>query len=71
MRLIYAQGTDRINPATGSGLPTTREGDLDIIYNVQAVKGLSFRFRNAYVGQGNPDTVKDFRIIVNYELDLL
>jgi outer membrane porin, OprD family len=71
VKLAYAQGTDRINPATGSGLPTTREGDLDIIYNVQAVKGLSFRFRNAYVGQGNPDTVKDFRIIVNYEVDLL
>jgi hypothetical protein len=71
VKLLYAQGNDRINPATGNGLPTTREGNLDIIYNVQAVKGLSFRFRNAYVGRGNPDTVKDFRIIVNYELDLL
>jgi hypothetical protein len=71
VKLLYAQGNDRINPATGNGLPTTREGNLDIIYNVQAVKGLSFRFRNAYVGRGNPDTVKDFRIIVNYEWDLL
>jgi hypothetical protein len=37
---------------------------------VPAVKGLSLRFRNAYVGRGG-DVVKDFRIILNYELDLL
>jgi hypothetical protein len=69
--MLYAQGTDRINPTTGGSLPTTREGDLDIVYNVPAVKGLSFRFRNAYVGDGGPVVQKDFRIIVNYELDLL
>jgi hypothetical protein len=28
------------------------------------------RFRNGYVGRGN-GVVKDFRVIVNYELDLL
>jgi hypothetical protein len=71
VKLLYAQGKDRIDPATGNDQPTTHEGNLDIIYNVQAVKGLQFRFRNAYVGRGNPDTLKDFRIIVNYELDLL
>jgi hypothetical protein len=60
-----------MDPATNSALPTTREGNLDIIYNVPGVKGLSFRFRNGYVGRGNPDTVKDFRLIINYELDLL
>jgi hypothetical protein len=69
--LAYAQGTERMDPATNSALPTTREGNLDIIYNVPGVKGLSFRFRNGYVGRGNPDTVKDFRLIINYELDLL
>lgn len=69
--LIYAQGTDQRDPATGTGLPTTREGNLDIIYSVPAVKGLSLRFRNAYVDQGGPELVKDFRVIVNYELDLL
>lgn len=69
--LAYVQGTERMDPATNSALPTTREGNLDIVYNVPAVKGLSFRFRNAYVGRGNPDTLKDFRLIVNYELDLL
>ena len=69
--LAYVQGTERTDPLTNSHLPTTREGDLDIIYNVQAVKGLSFRFRNGYVGRGNSDTLKDFRLILNYELDLL
>jgi hypothetical protein len=68
--LAYAQGTDRIDPGNGA-LPTTREGNLDIVYNVPAVKGLSLRFRNGYVGRGNSETVKDFRLIVNYELDLL
>jgi hypothetical protein len=67
----YVQGNDRIDPVTGRGLATTREGDLDIIYNVPAVKGLSLRFRNGYVARGGPGVLKDFRIIVNYELDLL
>jgi len=35
------------------------------------VKGLSLRFRNVYVTRGNPGVLKDVRIIVNYELDLL
>jgi outer membrane porin, OprD family len=69
--LVYAQGNDREDPVTNSSLPTTREGNLDIIYNVPAVKGLSLRFRNAYVGRGNDDVVKDFRLIINYELNLL
>jgi hypothetical protein len=38
---------------------------------VPAVKGLSFRFRNAYVGRGNGETLKDFRIIINYDLNIL
>jgi hypothetical protein len=71
VHLLFAAGFDRETPSTGSKLANTYEGNLDIIYNVQAVKGLSFRFRNAYVGRGNPNVVMDFRIIVNYELDLL
>ena len=31
-------------------------------------KGLSFRFRNAYVAQDGSSMVKAFRIILNYEL---
>jgi hypothetical protein len=71
VQILYAQGTDRTDPATGNGLPTTREGDLDIIYTLPNVKGLSLRFRNGYVSRGNSDVVMDFRLIVNYELDLL
>jgi len=71
VQLIYGQGIDRIDPVTRTAQPTTREGDLDIVYNVPTVKGLSLRFRNGYVGRGKPDTLKDFRFIVNYELDLL
>jgi hypothetical protein len=70
LALLYAQGHDREDPATGRGLPTTREGNLDIIYNVPALKGLQFRFRNAYVDEGGPKLLKDFRIIVNYEVAL-
>jgi hypothetical protein len=71
VHLLYAQGRDRIDPVTGAGQPTTHEGNLDVVYNVPGVKGLSLRFRNAYVGRGNDETLKDFRLIVNYELDLL
>jgi hypothetical protein len=71
VHLLYAMGADRIDPATNSNQSNTHEGDLDIIYNVQAVKGLQLRFRNAYVGRGNGEVLKDFRIIVNYEMNLL
>ena len=71
VQLLYGQGNDRIDPVSRKAQPTTREGDLDVIYNVPAIKGLSLRFRNGYVGRGKPDTLKDFRFIVNYELDLL
>jgi hypothetical protein len=71
-QLIFAAGFDRENPANGGKLANTYEGNLDLIYNVPAVKGLSLRFRNAYVGRGNSgNPLMDFRIIVNYELDLL
>jgi hypothetical protein len=71
VHLLYGQGNDRIDPGNGRHQPTTREGNLDITYNVPAVKGLSLRFRNAYVGRGNSDELQEFRLIVNYELDLL
>jgi len=71
-QFIFAAGFDRENPATGAKLANTYEGNLDLIYNVPAVKGLSLRFRNAYVGRGNPgNPLMDFRIIANYELNLL
>jgi hypothetical protein len=71
LRLAYARGTDLVNPATGGGLPDEWEVDLDLTWNVAAVKGLQFRFRNAYWDTGGPETGYQFRVIMNYEFDLL
>jgi outer membrane porin, OprD family len=71
VHLLYGQGNDRIDPTTDRHQPNTHEGNLDIVYNVPAAKGLSLRFRNAYVGRGNSAVLKEFRLIINYELDLL
>src|SRR5262249_25841198 len=68
--LRYAQGTDAIDAAPRSRLPTVREGDFDVIWNIPGVPGLQFRFRNAYVDEGG-ELVRAFRIILNQELPLL
>lgn len=70
-QVLYAHGVDRIDPVTRAAQPTTRETNLDITYNVPGIKGLSLRFRNAYADRGKSDLVKDFRFIINYELNLL
>jgi hypothetical protein len=67
----YAEGTDAINPSTGTGQPRVREGDFDVTWNIPWVKGLQFRFRNAYVAESGDRVVKAFRLILNYELPLL
>ena len=67
----YAGGRDAINTSTGVGLPTVREGDLDVIWNVLGVAGLQFRFRNAYVAESEHGVLPAFRIILNYDLPLL
>ncbi len=66
----YAEGRDAIDAPTRIGLPTVREGDLDIVWNVPGVPGLQFRLRNAYVTESGKRTVQAFRIILNYELPL-
>jgi hypothetical protein len=70
-RLAYARGTDIVNPSTGSSRPAEWEVDLDLTWNVPAVKGLQVRFRNAYWDNGGPQTGYQFRVILNYEFDLL
>ena len=67
----YGEGRDAINTSTGVGVPTVREGDLDVIWNVPGVPALQFRFRNAYVAEGGDRVLPAFRIILNYELPLL
>jgi hypothetical protein len=69
--LRYAEGRDAINTSTGVGLPTVREGDLDVTWNVPGVAGLQFRFRNAYVAESGHRVLPAFRIILYYELPLL
>jgi hypothetical protein len=69
--LAYARGVNRRDPATGSHLSDTDEFDLDVTYDIPSVKGLQVRFRNAYVKAGGPDTGYQFRLILNWEIDLL
>ena len=69
--LKYAEGRDAVNPATNADLPRVREGNFDVTWNIPNVKGLSLRFRNAYVAESGDRVVQGFRIILNYELPLL
>jgi hypothetical protein len=68
--LAYGYGTDRIDPATGASIDDTHEFDFDVTYDVPQVKGLQFRFRNAYVDTNGAQTGYQFRFIVNWEIDL-
>src|SRR5262245_61009745 len=69
--LRYAEGHDRVDPSTNSGLPTTREGNFDVIWNIPWVKGFQFRFRNALTDRGTGRLQQAYRIIVNYDIPLL
>ena len=71
MLLFYAEGYDANDPATGASLPNRREGDLDVIWRARFVKGLQFRFRNAYADAGVGSLIKEFRIIIDYVLPIL
>ena len=53
------------------GVVIVVEVDLDLTWNVRAVKGLQVRFRNAYWDNGGAQTGYQFRVILNYEFDLL
>jgi outer membrane porin, OprD family len=70
-RLAYARGTGIVDPSTGASKPDEWEVDLDLTWNVRAVKGLQVRFRNAYWDNGGTQTGYQFRVILNYEFDLL
>ena len=70
-RLAYARGTDLVTPSTGASKPDEWEVDLDLTYNVPAVKGMQIRFRNAYWDNGGAQTGYQFRVILNYQFDLL
>jgi hypothetical protein len=69
--LRYAQGRDAQVGATGPALPTVIERDLDIIWNVEWIKGLQVRLRQAHVDDGGERSADALRIILNYETPLL
>ncbi len=69
----YANGNTPESGAAAS--PDQEEFDLTIDYRFKKdfLKGLWLRMRGAYLNQDGPDAVdvKDFRVIVNYELPIL
>lgn len=67
----YAHGSDARDPVKSRELPNVKETDFDVTWNIPGVKGLQFRFRNAYVDEGGSRTVQGFRIILNYEIPVL
>jgi hypothetical protein len=69
--LRYAEGHDRVDPSTNSGIPTSSEGNSDVIWNLPWVTGFQFRFRNAYTDRGTGRLQQAYRIIVNYDIPLL
>lgn len=69
--LRYAHGTNATDPTSTLSLPTVREGDLDITWNLPWLRGFQARFRNAYVDDGGNRTVQAFRIVLDYEIPLL
>lgn len=70
--VAYAQGTDRRDPRTGKNLPTTREGDVDVIYKYKKVapKG-ELRLRGGFMDDAGARLSYQLRLILNYEVDLL
>jgi hypothetical protein len=69
--LRYAEGHDAKLDATGQLLPNVKEEDLDIIWNVEWIKGLQVRLRQAHIDDGGERSAEALRFIVNYEIPLL
>jgi hypothetical protein len=69
--LRYAEGRDAVDPSTNRSLPTNREVNFDVIWNLPWVKGLQFRFRTAFTDRGPGRVQQAYRVIVNYDLPLL
>jgi hypothetical protein len=70
MLVRYGLGSDAVNSSTHQELPVVRETDLDATWNIPWVKGLQFRFRNAYVVEGGR-LLKSYRLTVNDVTPLL
>jgi hypothetical protein len=72
---LYVHGWGRINPTTQASVPNENEFDADIQWRPQwkSLKGLWFRVRYANVQQveGPKGSINDFRVIVNWDFNLL
>ena len=69
----FAQGTDAIDPSTGSSAPDRREYDFDVTYTVPKgwLKGLQIKTRAALVDiEGTSGLLPDIRLILNFPLRL-
>ena len=66
----YAEGNDAHDPQTGEKLPDQRELDLTIDYRVPGEwsPGLWFRLRESIVDRQGEDKIRQFRLIVNYDV---
>ena len=51
---LYGQGNDRVDPVTGKAQALTREGDLDIIYDVPGITDLSLASATAMWAAAGP-----------------
>lgn len=70
-RVAYARGIDIVDASTGASKPDEWEANIDLTWNVVAFKGLQVRFRNAYWNNEGAQTGYQFRVILNYQFDLL
>ena len=70
----FARGTDAVDPAKKTELPSQNEWDITVDYRIEKgpLSGMWVRFRNGYVdfssGGGSSNNV---RLIINYPLSLL
>ncbi len=72
---LMVHGWGALNPETKAAVYNQNEYDFDVQWRpkIDLLKGLSFRGRYALVNQHgeDPPTLRDFRVIVNYDIPLL
>lgn len=67
-------GSDAEDPATGAGLPDRTEYDVTVDWKPPTglLKGLWLRARANYIDiAGDDEDVRDYRVILNYEIPFL
>ncbi|MBN8549757.1 MAG: OprD family outer membrane porin [Deltaproteobacteria bacterium] len=69
----FVQGNSAINESTGESLSDRNETDVTLDYQIAegALKGLWVRLRSATIYDDQDGTIQDYRVIVNYDLNIL